>query len=84
MMAKAEFNVVLMDVHMPVMDGLCASRLIRKDEAETGKHTPIVAVTAGMDSQSCLEAGMDDYLGKPVRAEILYEKIHQVLERTES
>ena len=83
-MAKSEFDIVLMDVQMPVMDGLCATRLIRKDEAETGKHTPIVAVTAGIDSQSCLEAGMDDYLGKPVHAEILYEKIHHVLERIQS
>lgn len=83
-MAKAEFDIVLMDVQMPVMDGLCATRLIRKTEAETGKHTPVVAVTAGMDSQSCLEAGMDDYLGKPVHVDMLYEKIHHVLKRTRS
>ena len=54
-MAEEEFDVVLMDVQMPVMDGLAATRLIRQQEAGTTKHTPILAVTAGMDRQSCLE-----------------------------
>ena len=43
------------------------------------KRTPIIAVTAGVDRQSCLEAGMDDYLAKPVRAELLQEKLERVL-----
>ena len=78
-MAEEEFDVVLMDVQMPVMDGLAATRLIRQQEAGTTKHTPILAVTAGMDRQSCLEAGMDEYLEKPVRADSLQEKLDLLL-----
>ena len=76
---EEEFDVVLMDVQMPVMDGLTATRLIRKQEAGTEKRTPIVAITAGMDRQRCLDAGMDEYLGKPVRAKSLYQKLEWVL-----
>ena len=78
-LCREEFDVVLMDVQMPIMDGLTATRLIREQEVGTEKHTRIVAVTAGMDRQSCLAAGMDDYLGKPVKAESLYEKLGFVL-----
>ena len=63
--AERSFDVVLMDVQMPVMDGLTATRIIRHHETGTGKHTPIIAVTAGMDRESCLQAGMDDHLHKP-------------------
>lgn len=78
-MEEEEFDVVLMDVQMPIMDGLTATRLIRRYEAGTKKHTPILAVTAGMDRDSCLDAGMDDYLAKPVRADALYEKLARLL-----
>ena len=74
-MAQHSFDIVLMDVQMPVMDGLTATRLIRKQEADRRRHTPIVAVTAGVDRQECLDAGMDDHLEKPVRMEALHELI---------
>jgi two-component system sensor histidine kinase/response regulator len=62
-----DFDVVLMDVNMPVMDGLEATRAIR--EYETGRRTPIIALTASAlagDRQACLDAGMDNYVKKPV------------------
>ena len=66
------YDLVFMDCHMPVMDGFEAARRIRDDEARTdGTHTPIVALTAlalAGDRERCLEAGMDDYMTKPVRA----------------
>jgi len=65
------FDVVFMDVQMPVIDGMAATRIIRQHESAVGKHTPIVAVTAGMDRETCLEAGMDDHLVKPIRGQEL-------------
>ncbi len=76
------FDVILMDVQMPVMDGLEATREIRQRERRTGGHTPIIAMTAHAlkgDQERCLEAGMDGYLAKPVRAKDLYETIEAVL-----
>ena len=78
-LAEEEFDVVLMDVQMPVMDGLAATRQIREREANSGKRTPILAVTAGGDRDSCLQAGMDDFLAKPVRPESLREKLEGLL-----
>ncbi len=72
------FDVVLMDMHMPVMDGLEATRAIRQQELGTNKHTPIIALTAAAmaeDARLCREAGMDDYLTKPIRR----RKLMQVL-----
>ena len=63
------FDLVLMDVHMPAMDGLKATVEIRAAEHGTGKHLPIVAMTASAmqgDQEKCLEAGMDGYLTKPI------------------
>lgn len=65
------FDLILMDVQMPVMDGLAATKLIREREALLERRTPIIAVTAGVDRQTCLDAGMDDHLEKPVRADLL-------------
>lgn len=76
---KAEpFDVILMDVHMPDMNGYQASREIRQLESANGRHTPIIAMTANAmkgDRELCLQAGMDDYLSKPVRSSDLYRVI---------
>ncbi|HTI51820.1 MAG TPA: response regulator, partial [Planctomycetaceae bacterium] len=75
------FDLVLMDVQMPEVDGLEATRLIREREQALGRRVPIVAMTAQAmkgDRERCLEAGMDDYLSKPVRAAQLYEMIARV------
>ncbi len=69
------FDVVLMDVQMPVMDGLAATAAIREMERGTSRHIPIVAMTAHAmrgDRERCLEAGMDGYLAKPIRSQELY------------
>tara|TARA_R110002111_G_scaffold262794_2_gene341073 strand:- start:5452 stop:9540 length:4089 start_codon:yes stop_codon:yes gene_type:complete len=76
------FDLVLMDVQMPEMDGLEATRLIRKYEAETGGHVPIIAMTAHAmkgDRERCLEAGMDGYVSKPVRVRELFRTIEECL-----
>jgi hypothetical protein len=68
------FDVILMDMQMPQMGGLEATRLIREQEVGTGLHTPIIAMTANAmneDRQRCLDAGMDDYLSKPLNTEKL-------------
>ncbi len=64
-----DFDAIFMDVQMPVMDGLQATELIRKEESISGAHIPIVAITAAAmegDQARCRAAGMDDYLSKPV------------------
>ena len=71
---REDFNLVLMDVQMPEMDGLEATRMIRKKEKSTGVHIPVIAVTAHVmkgDCDRCLEAGADDYVSKPIQAEQL-------------
>jgi PAS domain S-box-containing protein len=71
-------DVILMDVQMPDMDGLDATRKIRHLERETGRHTPIVAMTAHAmkgDRERCLEAGMDEYVSKPLRVHQLIDAI---------
>jgi len=72
------FDVILMDVQMPEMDGLQATQAIRNIERERGGHMPIVAMTAHAmkgDRERCLEAGMDDYLPKPIRAKQIAAKL---------
>ena len=74
--AGVPFDVILMDVNMPEMDGLEATRRIRAGEAASGTRTPIVALTAnafGEDREACLAAGMDDFLVKPLDRERLAE-----------
>jgi PAS domain S-box-containing protein len=77
-MAQSSFDLVLMDVQMPEMDGLEATTMIRRLEGAS-RHVPIIAMTASAtagDRQRCLGVGMDDYISKPVRREQLLKAIH--------
>jgi two-component system, sensor histidine kinase and response regulator len=79
---KEGFDLVLMDVQMPDMDGFQATRAIRESERLTGKHLPIVAMTAHAmqgDRERCLSAGMDAYVAKPVKSKELYAAMETVL-----
>ena len=72
------FDLVVMDVQMPEMDGLEATARIRAKQRQTASHTPILAMTAYAlkgDRQRCLEAGMDGYIAKPIRADELFDAI---------
>jgi len=74
------FDLILMDVQMPVMDGFEATAAIRAQEKESGGHIPIVAMTAHAmkgDRERCLKAGMDFYISKPIRAAGLLELVEQ-------
>ncbi|MBU0987452.1 MAG: response regulator, partial [Proteobacteria bacterium] len=80
-LSKESFDLVLMDVQMPEMDGLTATRAIRESEKQGGGHIPIIALTAHAmkgDRERCLEAGMDEYISKPISPDRLYHAI-QVL-----
>ncbi|MBL9167116.1 MAG: response regulator [Verrucomicrobiales bacterium] len=88
------YDLILMDCHMPVMDGLAASAEIRRIEAERAnvagrppsRHVPIVAITASAmpgDRLACLAAGMDDYLTKPIHARELRETLHRWLDQSQ-
>jgi CheY-like chemotaxis protein/two-component sensor histidine kinase len=89
-----KYNIILMDIHMPEMDGYEATRKIRISEAEKAgefaqtegsmqtPHIPIVAMTANVfreDIEHCLEAGMDDHMGKPINTEELYAKLKKYI-----
>ena len=79
---QQRFDLILMDVQMPVMDGLEATAILRRRESATGKHTPVIAMTAHAmvgDRQRFLESGMDGYIAKPVHAHELFEAIQTVL-----
>jgi len=78
---REAFDVVLMDVQMPVMDGFEATVAIREKETKTGNHIPIVAMTAHAmkgDQERCLEAGMDGYVSKPINLKALLHAIDVV------
>ena len=82
---KETVDVVLMDVQMPGMDGVAATRVIRAREAAGGLHLPVVALTAhamSSDRDYCLKAGMDDFLSKPFQASELQEKLDAVTAAT--
>ena len=72
--AAHDYELVLMDMRMPEMDGLAATRAIRTAERETGRHVIVVALTANVldgDREACMDAGMDDFLAKPLQLEAL-------------
>lgn len=76
-----DFDVILMDVQMPKMDGFQATAAIREREKKSGNHIPIIAMTAHAmkgDRERCLEAGMDDYVTKPLKISDLIEKIDNI------
>jgi signal transduction histidine kinase/DNA-binding response OmpR family regulator len=79
---KEQFDAVLMDIQMPVLDGLEATRRIRAREKETGNHIPIIAMTAHAmqrDKDECLAVGMDHYISKPIRTEHLFELLEGIV-----
>jgi CheY-like chemotaxis protein len=79
---QSNFDIVLMDIQMPEMDGFEATAVIRGKEQVTRQHLPVLALTAHAmkgDRERCLQAGMDGYVSKPLRAEELFEAIESVL-----
>ncbi|HEX3871042.1 MAG TPA: response regulator, partial [Pirellulales bacterium] len=83
---RESFDVILMDVQMPVMDGFAATAAIRQREASHGGHVPIIAMTAHAmqgDRERCLEAGMDGYITKPVRPKDLFDAVEKSLTKPE-
>ena len=82
--ATGDFDAILMDVQMPVMDGLEATQSIRSKEAGTSRHIPIIAVTAHAmagDREKCLSAGMDGYVTKPFKKQALYDALRPLIQK---
>ena len=82
LLAEQEFDLVAMDMQMPIMDGVEATELIRAAEKKSGKHVPIVAMTANAfqeDRERCRRAGMDGYIAKPVTAKTIETEIARVM-----
>ncbi|MEO8294857.1 MAG: response regulator, partial [Gemmatimonadota bacterium] len=80
---RQRFDLILMDVQMPVMGGFEATAAIRQREAETGTHVPIIAMTAHAmdgDREMCLEAGMDGYVAKPIAAALFFKTIEDIVD----
>ena len=87
MAATGQYALVLMDCHMPVMDGFASTRRIREEEKKSGKHLPIIALTANAmreEKPHCLAAGMDDYLSKPITKTELKTALHRHLYSNET
>ena len=79
---RQPFDLILMDMHMPVMGGVEATARIRERERDAGKHIPIVALTARAmkgDREKCMEAGMDGYVSKPIESEDLFRTIYSLV-----
>jgi CheY-like chemotaxis protein len=81
------YNIILMDVQMSEMDGFEATGLIRAWEREQGLHTPIIAMTAHAlsgDRERCIEAGMDDYLSKPLQPKVFFSMLERWISHDEA
>lgn len=79
---SVKYDVILMDIQMPVMNGIVTTKKIRSIEKTTNIHTPIIAITANAllgDKEECLAAGTDDYISKPFQIETLLEKMKNLL-----
>ena len=77
-----QFDVMLLDIHMPELDGFQVVAAQRQREQGTGRHLPVIALTARSadgERERCLQAGMDDYLAKPVRAAALFAALDRVV-----
>lgn len=77
-----KYDLILMDIQMPVMDGIVATRKIREIESSAGSFTPIIAITANAlsgDKEVCIAAGMNDYIAKPFQIEVLIQKMSTLL-----
>jgi signal transduction histidine kinase/CheY-like chemotaxis protein/HPt (histidine-containing phosphotransfer) domain-containing protein len=84
-LGEQDFDLILMDVQMPVMNGFEAAAEIRKHEKGSSSHIPIIAMTAEAmkgDRERCLEAGMDEYLSKPIRPQEMFRILARVAPRT--
>ena len=82
-LGKSNFDLILMDIQMPEMDGFEATAEIRKAEKRTGAHLPIIAMTANAmkgDEERCLSAGCDGYISKPIRTTELFATIQKILD----
>jgi CheY-like chemotaxis protein len=78
----SSYDVILMDIQMPVMSGLVAAEKIRALEASTNSHVPIIAITANAmlgDKERCLSSGMDDYISKPFQPAVLIDKLKKFI-----
>jgi CheY-like chemotaxis protein len=85
--SQERFDLILMDIQMPEMDGISATVAIREKERENGKHLPIIAVTAHAmkgDKERCLDAGMDAYITKPIKVAELLAAIERVMSPCDS
>ncbi|HKJ04279.1 MAG TPA: response regulator, partial [Geopsychrobacteraceae bacterium] len=80
--ANGSFNVIILDIQMPDMDGFEVVSRIREEESRLGKHTPVLALTAHAFPEfkkRCLDAGMDGHISKPVRIETLFKQIEDCI-----
>ena len=78
---QAEFDLVLMDCQMPEMDGFEATARIREKEKRTGRHIPIIAMTAhamASDRERCIHAGMDSFVSKPFAISALLDMVREI------
>ena len=81
---RTKYDIILMDIQMPIMDGIKASSKIREIEKSTNSYTPIIAVTANAlqgDRNTCINAGMDEYITKPIQIGKLKELMNQLLQK---